>query len=299
MYTSEIINAFGLNDFSDYIPVNYYSQIELGELDAKAVYEENGEDREFIGVTVTADHSGWLEIVWVSVNKAKYNVVLASNLIKYLIREARISKEYKGAFCEIHKAEETAVHLDILTLAGLSVTETKNNIYEIELKDIPEAMTKAPIPKGSACIPINEATEDLLGEIDMLMANDERPIPTPYEIDYEICDKELSLVCVENDAPTGFMYLVPEKDYLVLELAYSASKTALPVMISEVLKKALAKYGPSQKVLIPIVGKSTKDIVTRLIPNAERGDIVQAVVRFDKPDIPPVMDMILKRILTK
>ena len=299
MYVSEVINAFGLKDFTDYIPVNYHSQIELGELDANAVYEANGDERELAGVTVTADHSGWLEIVWVCVNKDMYSVIKAADLLKYLIRKARIDKKYTGAFCEIHKTEETAVHLDILALAGFSVTETKNNIYEIELKDIPEAMTKAPAPKGSVCISVKEATDDQLAEIEMMMANDERPIPTPYEIDYYICDKEISMVCIENDDPTGFMYFVPEKDYLVLELAYSASKTALLAMISEVMKKALAKYGSTQKVLIPIVGKSTKDIVTRLIPNAERGDIAQAVVRFEKPDIPPVMDMVLKRILVK
>ena len=67
MYTSEIINAFGLNDFLDYIPVNYHSQIELGELDAKAVYEENGEkktaacDGVFLAVGLVPENGAFAE----------------------------------------------------------------------------------------------------------------------------------------------------------------------------------------------------------------------------------------------
>ncbi len=295
MYTDLSINSTNLHDFDDHIPVNYHSQIEAGEIIAKAIYETSGGKVVLLGVILTADHAGWLEVIWISMEGKDPLIIKASDILRYRLTKAMRSGKYRGAFCELHAGEETKVDLNILSLAGFSVTETNNNIYEITLKDITGTERIEEIAKQIPWVSVAKATQEELFEIEEMMNEDERPVPVPYEIDWENCERDLSIICIEKMKPVGLLYFVKEKDTLVLELAYSKSQTGFPGMLGAAYGIAKEKYGDSQKILIPIIEKGTEGIVTKLVPGAKRGRVYEAVMWFDKPDIPPAMELMIKQ----
>ena len=58
------------------------------------------------------------------------------------------------------------------------------------------------------------------------------------------------------------------------------NKMARSVMLGNALPVLEAKYGPTQKMLIPVVLKKTAEIVERLVPDAERGKIIEGIKWF-------------------
>ncbi len=273
------IGEDNFEEFKEYIPVNYHSQIMAGEIRAEVFFGGDESDREFQGVSLTADHSGWLEVIWIAMKKDVYSKEKAADILRFLIQRASDSGAYRGVFSEVHHDEETKDHIEILKHAGMEVREAKNNIFEFELSEVSDVR----VPKelnGIKCMPVSQAVAGLLFDIENMMSDDERAIPAPAEVDWDNCCKEISVICLEETGPTGLLYFVKEKDYVVLELAYSASVTALPFMIYTAYKEAWRTYGPAQKFLVPIVGRGTKQIVTKMVPAARHGGIINAMIRF-------------------
>lgn len=294
MYFDRMITSFELAEFTEYIPVNYHSQITAGELMARAVYSDRDHE-DLVGVTVTGDHAGWLEIVWLSLKDKEQPLSRAAKLLRYCINKARLSGRYLGAFLEIHRDEETGIHRDILILAGMEIKDTENNNYEFSLSDIVNSGSLELPGNRVSCVPVAEADEGLLDWIETVMNEDERPIPTPYEMDWEGCERDLSMICLSGDTPAGLLYFVKESDYLVLELAYTRTALALPAMLKEAIRAAGSKYDKDQKVLVPIVGKGTGEIINKMVPGAKRGRITEAVCWFERPIMPPAMEVVINR----
>ena len=292
MYFSQAVHGARFMNFADYIPVNYHQQIMLGELHVHAFYEGKNDKGKLVGVTVTADHMGWLEIVWVAMSEEYKRVAHAADLLRHRIGMAKRTGKYVGAFCEIHKDEQTGMHRDVLYLAGMTVNEEKNNIYELTIGEVRACDAFGKAAAGLECMSIEEASYDTLNAAEDEMEMDNRPVPKPYETEWEDFREDISVVCVEGDEPKGVMLFSEAEDYIVLELAYSKSPKVLLNMIISALEKAEGRYDDDQKILIPIVGKGVKEIVEHLLPTARRGTIYQARIRFEEPDIPPVMKMI-------
>ncbi len=296
MYFAQTIRGGRLRSFDSYIPVNYHHQLMMGELHAHAFYEGEDETGKLVGVTVTADHMGWLEIVWVSMAEEYRRAAYEADLLRHRIGIAQRSGKYIGAFWEIHKDEQTDSLRDVLILAGMTVNEEKNNIYELTVGDAKACGAFQREVSGPECLSVGEASDEVLSLIEDEMETDKRPIPKPYETEWEDYLQDISVVCMEDGAPKGLMLFTEEKDYLVLELAYSKSPKVLLGMIVNVLQRAEGVYPDSQKILVPIVGRGVKEIIERLLPDAKRGDIYQARIRFEEPDIPPVMKMIYEHM---
>ena len=296
MYADKVIYGYAISEYEEHIPENYRSQIEMGEIEALAIYRKTGEKKDFLGVTLTADHNGWLEIIWVSIVKELFQDVLAADVLRYRLEKARLSRKYVGAFAELHKEEETSVHADILLLAGFNLTETENNNYEFTLKDLTDVRLIEAAADKINCISVSQASEEQLYDIETVMERDERPIPAPDEIYWEEYEQDLSVISVEADKVTGLLLFKEEDDYLVLELAYSNSQTALPAMLGTAYRIATGKYKDNKKILVPIVGKGIKEIINKLVPGAKRGKIYEAECWFEKPDMPQVMEMIFSMI---
>ncbi len=298
MYCDRMITSFELPEFLEYIPVNYLSQITDGELTACAVYSDSNFE-ELVGVTVTGEHAGWLEIVWLSLKDKEQPLNRAAKLLRYCLNKVKFTGRYLGAFLEIHRDEETEIHRDILILAGMEIKDTENNNYEFTLSDIADTGSLELPGDRVHCVPVAEADEGLLDGIEAVMNEDERPIPAPYEMDWEGCDRDLSMICVAGDAPAGLLYFVKESDYLVLELAYTRTALALPAMLKEAIGAARSKYDKDQKVLVPIVGKGTGEIISKMVPGAKRGRITEAVCWFERPIMPPAMEVVINRAVKK
>ena len=299
MNTDRYIRPDMLEEYAFCIPKNYHEQIRNGELTAIATYDGNPENGRLFGVIVTASHQGWLEIVWAYTGKEYRLEVQTAEFLRYCIRREQKTGRYIGAFCEIHMEEATALHRDVLALCGMEMHTVKNNIYELRLSDIRHRDMLMKAAEKEECISLEEADEDILELAEETIADDERPVPVPSSIEWESYDPELSRICIEDDEPKGVLLFSKAADYLVLELAYTVSQSALPAMIGSALSKAEELYPEDQKILVPIVGRGVGDILEKMAPDAERGEILQAVMWFEKARPLPSMQIILDRLLNK
>lgn len=297
MYTDIRIHSGNLPEFKEMIPENYVSQILRAELTATATYDGEPEAKRLVGISVTGSHAGWMEIVWVFMGPDYAKPSDGSDFVRYLIRRAETSGEYIGVFAEIHMDEGTEFHRNVLLMSGMEITETKNNIYELSLAEVSHERMLYEAARKSDCIFLNEVPEEFLYMLEDQLEKDERAIPVPVEVDWEEYVQELSLICVENDEPVGALLFTEEKDYLVLMLAYSISAKAMSGMIGTALKRARELYEPGKKLLMPIVGRGSREIVERLAPQAKRGDILQAVTWFGKRQVPKSMEYIMRQMM--
>ncbi len=299
MYKDSVIHSMNLMDYEDYIPVNYHEQIQKGELTAMATFDGERDENRLVGVYVTGSHAGWMELVWVMVSAEYRSIVQIADYIRYILRKAKRTGNFVGAFAEIHADESTEAHLKAVILSGMEIRRAKNNIYEVtpEIFSREEIFLKA--ASNGTCIPIQEASENLLIQLEDMMDADERPIPVGAYVDWEECLQEISMVCIEENKPAGLMLFKEEKDYIVLELCYSASKTALATMIGTAITAVREQFSEDQKFLIPIVGKDSAPIIEKLFPNAQRGEILEACAWFEQKETSEAYALIKNKISGK
>jgi hypothetical protein len=299
MYYDKVLHSAELKELGDLIPENYRVQIMRAELTAIATYDSDSEDKKLIGISVTGDHAGWLELVWIVAGEDYREPLQAADYVRYILRRAEKSGRYTGAFCEIHMDESTLQHKNILILAGMEIKETKNNIFEMAISEVTHEDVLMAAAEKSDCIFLDETPDEFIAMLDQKFAEDERPIPVPDYFAPEDYLQELSVICIENDEPVGALLFSEEKDYLVLDLAFSVSPKAMPAMVGTALKRAKELYPEDKRILMPIVGKGAKEIIEKLAPDAERGDIMEAVIWFEKREMPKALKLVMDQLTGK
>ncbi len=296
MYTDLIIHAANLINYAGFIPPNYAEQIRRGELSAVATYDGNVSEDKMVGISVTGSHAGWLEIVWIVPGPLCREEVDAADFLRYVMRRAEKTGNYIGAFSEIHADEHTSAHRNILLLSGMELREEKNNLYEITVGELKENDAFLRAAKLFTCVFLEDASDELLTAAEDTMLDDARPVPVPPYIDWDTYIDGLSVICTSDGQTEGVMLLTEEKDYLVLNLAYSKSVKALPAMIATVQKRAAELYDPEKKILLPIVGSHAEQLVRKLVPSARRGTIIQAVTWFEPYEAPKSLQLLMSQM---
>ncbi len=280
MYKDELIHVGNLINFNAFIPENYRAQIRKKELAAIATYDGTSQDA-LVGVSVTAVHAGWLELVWLAMGEDYRQDMQAADYLRYVLRREKRTGQYVGAFCELHEGEDTRMHRDILTLAGMEIKTAKNNIYELALSEVEHTDMLFAAANNADCRFFSEIAEDLFELAEEKIYEDERVVPMPTYLDSEEYSQELSVMALEDGVPVGVLLLSEAKDYLSIELCYSASVKAMPAMIGTALKKARKLYPPDKRVMMSIVGRRAAELIEKLVPRAVRGEITEAVLWFE------------------
>ncbi len=296
MYVDHLIHSANLADYYDHIPEYYRALIRTGKASAVATYDGGKENGALVGVTVTGNDAGWLDIVWISMGEKYVRLIQRADFLLYILQKAERSGNYYGAYVELHEDESTQEEKDVLYLAGMELRKVRNNLYECRLSDLKKAAELTDPGKELECIFLKDTPEEFLDTLAEKMEDDERPVPIPSFPDWDKYLAEVSLVCVEKDVPVGTLLISEEKDYLVLSLCYSVSATHMAVMLRTAYLKAAELFPDDKRILIPIVGMSADKIVEKLAPTAKRGSIIQAVTWFDKTsqeDMDPVMKQML------
>ena len=280
MYTDQIIHTANLMNYSEEIPVNYHDQIKKGEISAIATFNGEPGSGRLVGTTITASHAGWLEIIWFSMGEGYHEEVQAADYLRYVIRKAEKTGNYIGAFAEIHVDEHTEKIADILTLAGMELKESKNNNYEIAISEITNDGMLIEQAKRSECIFLEDASEEVIGKLEDKIYDDKRAIPVPSYMEWENYMGDLSVIGLEKGEPIGCLLFTEKKDYLIMELLFSASPKAIPGILGTALIKARELFPGDKKILMPLVGNRSAELVEKLAAGAKRGKIVEAVTWF-------------------
>ena len=287
--SGRLISGFCSDEVVNHIPDHYMALVRRGEMTAAAVYSEEPDgSRSLYGVSVTAILSGWLEIVYLYIPEKNRTAEGIRDLLQYVIcaDRRRYGGSLSGVFTEI-PAEEVFPELrEALVMAGLEVREEKGNVYHFCLSDVTEkdAMLKA-AAKASFCA-LKDADGKLLQSLEQLMQEDDRPVPAAAHVEWERYQGDVSMICLEGGKPAGVILILEEEGYPVLELVYTASKTALPKLIGGVLGPAEKRYKPTQEILVPIVAGNSREIVEKIVPEGRRSDTLMAVQWFEEAEGP-------------
>ena len=296
MFKDIMIHSANIMNYQDYIPKNYHEQIIKGELSAIATYDGDKESGNMVGISVTGSHAGWLEIVWLTMGEKYLQAVQTAEFLRYVFRRSRKIRDYVGAFTEIHMDENTSFHKDILILAGMELHEAKNNIYELKLSEVEQEKLLYDAAKKSDCIFLEDASDELLSELEDAFAEDSRALPVPTYMDWDFYKGDLSVICQQNGKPTGAILVSEVKDYLLVNLVYGTNAMAVPAVLGKALMKAKETYDGDKKILMPLVAKGAVELIEKLAPKAKRGDIMEAVVWFKKKKIPKAMRFMLEQM---
>ena len=284
MYYNNRISVFDLDKYKDAIPENYLRQIRLGELFAGRVLDLVGDEERVVAVYVMGQHRDWLEMAWIHFGQYHTLPIVFADIIRYIIRieRARSADDLTGVFMEIHSDEisnpDELRH--VLMLAGLDGRESLDYIYSFSLGQVGEREFLRKASGVMETVSLRDADDELKETIDNMIQNDERPTPVGLFVDWEDYLQEESLICLKKGQPNGALLFSMKGEYLVMECAYVTDKMALSVMLGNALPVLEAKYGPTQKMLIPVVLKKTAEIVERLVPDAERGKIIEGIKWF-------------------
>ena len=284
MYRSRRIDSSNISEFEAQLPENYSAQIRSGKLFGGAVYEPVGEDREPILVSVMAYRKEWLELIWIGFPDRTRSDSFFAELIRTLIRRERFDRglSLKGVYAEFHsdiKLRSERIR-NVMILAGMESSISKSNVYEFPLSAVEENSLLQKAAGRMKCIPLSAATNELMCKLDELTQVDSRPSPLPLFVNWDAYLKDESLICMQGDAPCGILLFSRHGDFLVIDCAFVTEFIALPVLLGNAYTWLKEQYGPEQKLMIPVVIDRTASIVERLVPGAQRVDVVEAVLRL-------------------
>ncbi len=290
--TGSLISGFDQGEFQGLIPEDYLEQVRRGELIATAVFMEEAGEKSFLGLSVTGVHAGWLEIVYLYFPEENRTPQSIARAVLYELKTGyrRNGGSLCGAFMEMPVSEAYPELREGLALAGLEVWEETGNVYQFTLSEVGDRNVFLKASKNASFCLLKDADGALLNGLERLMDEDTQPVAITPVVEWEDYLPELSMILFEEERPTGLMLISEQSGYLVIELAYVASKTALPKLIGGVLSRADLLYGPDQAVLVPIVVKNSGEILERVVPEGRRNKALESMMWFDGP----VWDGLLK-----
>ena len=267
-----------VDKYREYLPENYLSQIEDGILTVTATYDGN-KKRELMGVSITAEHEGWYEIVWISLPEEKTDKETAGAFFSYVLERGRAANKYLGAFTELHMIEGTERVLPVLKQAGMDVSIVKNNIYEFTLKEIKKDRTLVAAADRILCVPLDGINDTLADAMAEGILSGSKPVPVLYPVPWDNYRKDLSFLYLSDDS-AGMILFSEVGDSIVFNLAYSSNSVVLAGLIGTALKRARKTLSPDQKLLVPIVSEETRALAGRLVPDSRRGNNAEACIWY-------------------
>ncbi len=275
-WKDENIPYENVDKFRKFVPENYLSQIKDGILIVTATYDRN---KEMKGVSITADHERWLEIVWLSFPEEKTDRDTAMAFFSYILERGRSAGIYLGAFMELHMVDGTEKMLPILKETGMDVAIVKNNIYEFTLKEIKWDRTILLAADRMLAVPLSGINKTIADAMAEGILEGSKPVPVLYPVPWDNYRKDLSHLFL-NDESAGMILFSEVGDSIVFDLAYSSNSMVLAGLIGAAMNRADRTLSPDQKILVPIVSEETRALATRLVPNAKRGNNAEACIWY-------------------
>lgn len=282
MYRSKRIDSSNFMDYEKLIPENYGEMICSGRLSGGVIYESEDVAEKNILVYVMTIRSGWMELIWLDVFDRDRDDVFYSALVRTMIRKEcfRRGESLKGVYAEFYAGIKFRADRirNVMLMAGMVSNITKGNVYEFTLREV---VKNTPLQKAIGkmkCISLADANEQLFEKLDEMIQQDSRPSPLPLFVNWIQYLQEESLICMKGEDPCGILLLSRRMDSVVIDCAFVTDKMALVSLLGNAYKILKTKYGEDQKILVPVVVDRTAAIVERLVPTAERGDVVEAVM---------------------
>ena len=163
----------------------------------------------------------------------------------------------------------------------MSVYLEKNNNYEFRLSDIIREPSIMAAAEKLTCTPLTDADEAKKKYIEKSIMTDERMIPVALPIPWDEYLQDISLIHSNEKKNTSGMFLFSKVgDTVVFDLAYTSNAVIMASLMGNAIKTADKIFDPEQKFLVPIVSEATRPLIERLVPNAHRDELLEAILWF-------------------
>lgn len=277
-YKKRGITSEDYEKYSEYLPEYYVTQLVIDSLYAD-VYtdEEDG----MTAVVIYAIHRIWKELVWISIDEEHRDNDTVTSLISHIVKEAVESGLFGGLFMELHMDSKATYPEDVFNSIGVSTYRQKNNVYEFVFSDIvPDKAINAATRKAS-CVSVDFLDDWEKAQIEEIIRANSQPVPIGFPIDWDYYRGDLSFAYVNAEYNTAGLMLVSEiGDSLVLELLYGTNSIIVAALLGTAIQNGGGYLPDDKKIVVAIINESTSSLIRRLVPNAKRGEIVQAVTWF-------------------
>ena len=282
MYRKKRIDSSNISDYENLIPKSYVEMIRSGKLSAGLILDPSKEQEQILLVYVTAVRSDWLELVWLDVFDRSRVDSFYAGLFRTLIREDCLWREepLKGVYAEFYmdmRFQADRIR-NVMIMAGMKSSITKGNVYEFTLRDVKGKGTFQKAVGKMPCISFSQAGPELYDKLDAMLQDDARPSPLPQFVNWDLYLPEVSMVCMREENPCGILLFTERMDAIVIDCAFVTDELAFACLLGHAYEKLIGQYGEDQRILVPVVVDRTASIVERLVPAAERTDVVEAVM---------------------
>ena len=260
------------------VPKSYLSEIYNGRMSAIEVLD----DDRLYGIALFEVTDDWLEIVWTYIFEPDVAVNDRALFLKFCINEGKaIRREgLKGAYIELPLDEAGEDEEEVLALAGMEVIKSQGNVAMLTLGDVADPKRLLEAADKAQCVRLSDSRAEWLDRLSIMMNLDERPVPAQVYMDWSRYLQDLSFVGMKKGSPAGCILMSEEQDALVLDLAYASDPVLLPVMLGNAYRAIDEKYGQDKVILVPAVISKTKELVDRIAPTAEWGEVLEGFMRF-------------------
>ncbi len=282
MYRKKRVDSSNISDYEDLFPKSYGAMISSGRLSAGLILDPCTEPEQVLLVYVVTVRSGWMELIWLDVPDRSREDVLYADLFRTMITKECLLREepLTGVFAEFYmdmrfKADRIR---NVMLMAGMESSITKGNVYEFSLSEVGERETLKIASEKLKCISLSEADGNMFDKLDVMLQDDPRPSPLPMFVNWDTYLSEDSLICLRGDEPCGILLFSERMGTLIMDCASVADKVAFACLLGTAYARLLEKYGEDQKILVPVVVDRTAAIVERMVPKAQRADVVEAVM---------------------
>lgn len=283
MYREVLIAPEDIENYSAYIPDGYIEGIRRQEYYAIATYDP-GLDDDLVGVTVMGVRGSWAWILWFEVSDGYEDSDIAEEMISSRIRDAEVFGDAEGISAEFPLSFGKDRFMDLFGSLGFETEEVESNVAEFTLNSINK--DKLPMSgEDKNFVTLKEADDGVLRELGNLMANDERNIPIEIPVEWELYDPELSLVHMDGSVPAGLILVIRADDHVNVELAYEHEPRNILALIAALVSNGEKKLDPGTTIVVPVVEKKIFGLLEEIAPDAKRGGLLKASLRFDR-DMP-------------
>lgn len=265
--------------YSNFLPEAYMGQLLQGTLYADAFLDE---EMKLVAVVIYGVHFRWKELVWIAMEEHHRNDDSVSAVLAHLVMQSKKQSYVDGIFMELNDGSGMQHLKRVFDRIGVNTYNQKNNIYEFTLKDVKTDKSMISASRKMICVPIDYLSKSEKRKIEQLINTSDTPVPVRVPIQWNSYRGDLSYAYLDKEAKTAGLVLLSEAgNSFVIELLYASNSVIVAALLGSILGNTKGVIPADKQIVVPIVTESTRHLVKKLVPNAKRGDGIQAIVWFD------------------
>ena len=241
------------------------------------------DDGRALGVIACTSDNRVFIISWIYVLSAVRRRRIGSALMHFMMQRMMYVQGMTHVRADYEDAEDADGISAFFRSFSFRISEYQAAVYDVSysMLKIP-AMPEKSVP-AEGIMTLGSVPEFMLGRLSVAFSSDNDGIALELPVRRDDFDKDLSVVKVINDEICGAIFVSIRK--YGPELSYAFVKPKKPVIFLELLYEFTDlfkdRYGTDEKVRIAAVSESADELITKLVPGAEKMKMCMAIRTLD------------------